>query len=103
MALTLREVRDEDLPLLFEQWADPVAVHMAAFTRPDHSGKMRTMPPTATISTYSIARNLDWLSSAPRLGPTSATTGSMTTIGTAIMRATKTGFPGIPSTYHRLS
>src|SRR5919108_2524001 len=36
MALTLREVRDEDLPLLFEQWADPVAVHMAAFTAPDH-------------------------------------------------------------------
>jgi RimJ/RimL family protein N-acetyltransferase len=36
MRLTLREVRDEDLPVLFEQWADPVAVHMAAFTRPDH-------------------------------------------------------------------
>jgi RimJ/RimL family protein N-acetyltransferase len=36
MELTLREVRDEDLPLLFEQWADPVAVHMAAFTAPDH-------------------------------------------------------------------
>ena len=36
MRLTLREVRDEDLPLLFEQWADPVAVHMAAFTAPDH-------------------------------------------------------------------
>ena len=36
MGLTLREVRDEDLPLLFEQWADPVAVHMAAFTAPDH-------------------------------------------------------------------
>ena len=36
MALTLREVRDEDLPLLFEQWADPVAAHMAAFTAPDH-------------------------------------------------------------------
>ena len=32
----LRDVRDEDLPLLFEQWADPVAVHMAAFTAPDH-------------------------------------------------------------------
>jgi RimJ/RimL family protein N-acetyltransferase len=32
----LREVRDEDLPVLFEQWADPVAVHMAAFTAPDH-------------------------------------------------------------------
>ena len=32
----MREVRDEDLPLLFEQWADPVAVHMAAFTAPDH-------------------------------------------------------------------
>jgi RimJ/RimL family protein N-acetyltransferase len=32
----LREVRDEDLPLLFEQWADPVAVHMAAFPAPDH-------------------------------------------------------------------
>ncbi|HEX5582129.1 GNAT family N-acetyltransferase [Gaiella sp.] len=36
MELTLRELRDEDLPLLFEQWADPVAVHMAAFTSPDH-------------------------------------------------------------------
>ena len=36
LALTLREVRDEDLPLLFEQWADPVAAHMAAFTAPDH-------------------------------------------------------------------
>jgi RimJ/RimL family protein N-acetyltransferase len=36
MGLTLREVRDEDLPPLFEQWADPIAVHMAAFTAPDH-------------------------------------------------------------------
>src|ERR671922_1957114 len=36
MGLTLREIRDEDLPLLFEQWADPIAVHMAAFTAPDH-------------------------------------------------------------------
>ena len=36
MGLTMREVRDEDLPLLFEQWADPVAAHMAAFTAPDH-------------------------------------------------------------------
>src|SRR5215211_5405976 len=36
MGLTLREVRDEDLPLLFEQWADPVAAHTAAFTAPDH-------------------------------------------------------------------
>jgi RimJ/RimL family protein N-acetyltransferase len=36
MRLTLREVRDEDLPLLFEQWADPVAAYMAAFTAPDH-------------------------------------------------------------------
>jgi RimJ/RimL family protein N-acetyltransferase len=36
MALTLREMRDEDLPVLFEQWADPVAAHMAAFTGPDH-------------------------------------------------------------------
>ena len=32
----LREVRDEDLGVLFEQWADPVAAHMAAFTAPDH-------------------------------------------------------------------
>jgi RimJ/RimL family protein N-acetyltransferase len=32
----LREVRDEDVPVLFEQWADPVAAHMAAFTAPDH-------------------------------------------------------------------
>ena len=36
MGLTLREVRDEDLSLLFEQWADPVAVYMAAFTAPEH-------------------------------------------------------------------
>jgi RimJ/RimL family protein N-acetyltransferase len=36
MRVTLRDVRDEDLPLLFEQWADPVAAHMAAFTGPDH-------------------------------------------------------------------
>jgi RimJ/RimL family protein N-acetyltransferase len=36
MELTLRVLRDEDLPLLFEQWADPVAAHMAAFTAPDH-------------------------------------------------------------------
>jgi RimJ/RimL family protein N-acetyltransferase len=34
--LELRELRDEDLPTLFEQWADPVAAHMAAFTTPDH-------------------------------------------------------------------
>ena len=36
MRCTLREVRDEDLAVLFEQWADPVAAHMAAFTPPDH-------------------------------------------------------------------
>jgi RimJ/RimL family protein N-acetyltransferase len=36
MRVTLREVRDDDLPLLFEQWADPVAAHMAAFTAPGH-------------------------------------------------------------------
>jgi RimJ/RimL family protein N-acetyltransferase len=36
MRCALREVRDEDLAVLFEQWADPVAVHMAAFTAPDH-------------------------------------------------------------------
>src|SRR3954464_7168954 len=32
----LREVRDEDLAVLFDQWADPVAARMAAFTPPDH-------------------------------------------------------------------
>ena len=36
MRCVLREVRDEDLAVLFEQWADPVAVQMAAFTAPDH-------------------------------------------------------------------
>jgi RimJ/RimL family protein N-acetyltransferase len=36
MSCALREIRDEDLPLLFEQWADPVAAQMAAFTPPDH-------------------------------------------------------------------
>ncbi|MGN6380756.1 MAG: GNAT family N-acetyltransferase [Gaiellales bacterium] len=28
-------MRDEDLAALFEQWADPVAMYMAAFTVPD--------------------------------------------------------------------
>jgi len=36
MRCVLREVLDEDLAVLFEQWADPVAVQMAAFTAPDH-------------------------------------------------------------------
>jgi RimJ/RimL family protein N-acetyltransferase len=36
MRCVLREVRDEDLAVLFEQWADPVAARMAAFTPPDH-------------------------------------------------------------------
>jgi hypothetical protein len=36
MRCVLREVRDEDLALLFEQWADPVAARMAALTAPDH-------------------------------------------------------------------
>jgi RimJ/RimL family protein N-acetyltransferase len=36
MRCVLREVRDEDLAVLFEQWADPAAAHMAAFTAPDH-------------------------------------------------------------------
>jgi hypothetical protein len=35
----LREVRDEDLAVLFEQWADPVAARMAAFTAPDHTDR----------------------------------------------------------------
>jgi RimJ/RimL family protein N-acetyltransferase len=36
MRCALREVRDEDLAVLFDQWADPIAAHMAAFTAPDH-------------------------------------------------------------------
>lgn len=36
MECALREVRDEDLAVLFDQWADPVAARMAAFTAPDH-------------------------------------------------------------------
>ena len=36
MDCALREVRDEDLAVLFEQWADPVAAQMAAFTAPNH-------------------------------------------------------------------
>ena len=37
MSCMLRELRDDDLPLLFEQWTDPIAVHMAAFTTPDQA------------------------------------------------------------------
>ena len=36
MECAFREVRDDDLEVLFEQWADPVAARMAAFTAPDH-------------------------------------------------------------------
>jgi RimJ/RimL family protein N-acetyltransferase len=36
MRCALREVRDEDLAVLFDQWADPVAARMAAFTAADH-------------------------------------------------------------------
>jgi RimJ/RimL family protein N-acetyltransferase len=36
MQCVLRELRDEDLGVLFEQWADPVAARMAAFTAPEH-------------------------------------------------------------------
>jgi hypothetical protein len=36
MGLTLREGTGRGSPLLFKQWADPVAVHMAAFTASDH-------------------------------------------------------------------
>jgi RimJ/RimL family protein N-acetyltransferase len=36
MECALREVRDEDLAVLFEQWADPVAAQMAAFIASDH-------------------------------------------------------------------
>jgi RimJ/RimL family protein N-acetyltransferase len=39
MRCVLRELRDEDLAVLFEQWADPVAMHMAAFTTPDHTDR----------------------------------------------------------------
>ena len=39
MQCVLREVRDADLPVLFDQWADPVAAHMAAFTAPDHTDR----------------------------------------------------------------
>ena len=33
--VTLREVRDADLPTFFEHQLDPDAIHMAAFTSPD--------------------------------------------------------------------
>jgi RimJ/RimL family protein N-acetyltransferase len=36
MRCVLRELQGEDLVVLFELWADPVAAHMAAFTAPDH-------------------------------------------------------------------
>ena len=36
MHCVLREMLDEDVAVLFELWADPVAMQMAAFTAPDH-------------------------------------------------------------------
>jgi hypothetical protein len=41
MRCALREVGDEDLSVLFEQWADPFAAHMAAFTAPDRMDRGR--------------------------------------------------------------
>ena len=37
MECVLREVRDDDLAVLFEHWVDPAAMDMAAFTTPDHT------------------------------------------------------------------
>ena len=37
MRCVFREVRDEDLPPLFEDWTDPIAGRMAAFTTPDQA------------------------------------------------------------------
>jgi RimJ/RimL family protein N-acetyltransferase len=51
--VALRPVEDSDLPALFDQMRDPVAVHMAAFTAKDpndraafdsHMAKLRTSP-----------------------------------------------------------
>lgn len=39
MDCVLREVRDDDLDALFDQWADPAAMAMAAFTTPDHTDR----------------------------------------------------------------
>jgi RimJ/RimL family protein N-acetyltransferase len=39
MRCALRELREEDLAVLFEQWADPIAIRMAAFTAPDHKDR----------------------------------------------------------------
>jgi RimJ/RimL family protein N-acetyltransferase len=36
MQCELRELTDDDLDVVFAQWADPVAAKMAAFTAPDH-------------------------------------------------------------------
>ena len=45
MRCALRELRDEDLAVLFEQWADPVAVRMGAFTALDHMDRARIRAP----------------------------------------------------------
>ena len=37
--LVLREIGDRDLGVLFEQWTDPDAIRMAAFTSPDQSDR----------------------------------------------------------------
>lgn len=39
MECGLRELQDEDLPVLFEHWTDPEAMQMAAFTTPDHTDR----------------------------------------------------------------
>lgn len=41
--LYLRDVRQEDLPIFFEQQLDPAAVHMAAFTAKDPADRVAFM------------------------------------------------------------
>ena len=95
MQCALREVRDEDLPDLFEHWADPVAAHIVVgrYTgvapprsglRPTTANILRPPPRHAGFAPYASER------SAQSALPCISLTGGRT-VGAAVGRAVTGG------------
>jgi|SRR4051812_4428628 len=49
MEVSLRPVEDRDLDALYEQWSDPEAIRMAAFTAGDHTDRRAFRDRTARL------------------------------------------------------
>jgi RimJ/RimL family protein N-acetyltransferase len=70
--VSLRAIRDADLPRLFEQQLDPGAIYMAAFTHKDpsdraafdaHWAKIRADPTTTQLAIETDGRLAGWIGS----------------------------------------